>query len=171
MCIALHLLSTELRQVLDTLDSFSPAHQKCLRELQEICGARRKLPRSYTPHCLHRLNGTPGHDHCEPGGIFRWSNDFPGGTLFERMFPLDKVFSPEGTEVVYFSGVASFPCAIDQSNSSFAVLLGGNICNIQTFFPPSATISYAPNRQSFLSTGRPGYPAGYYGNISSITKA
>ena len=124
VCIALHPLSAELLQVLDTIDSFSPAHQKCLRELQEICGARRKLPRSYIPRCM---NDTPGHDNCGPGEIVWWDFYSTIRVGFRRMFPLDKVFSPEGTEVGYFPGVASFPCTIDQSNSSFAVLLGGNI--------------------------------------------
>ena len=124
VCIALHLYSAELPQVLDTLDSFSPTHQKCIRELQKTCGARKKLPRSYIPHCM---DDTRGHDNCGLGGIFQWRL-YRGGTVqFRRMFHLDEVFSSKGTEVGYFSGVASFSCAIDQSNSSFVVLLGGNI--------------------------------------------
>ena len=124
VCIALHLHSAEMLQVLDTLDSFSLAHRKCLHELHEICGARKRLPRSYIP-CIC-MDNTHGHGHCGPGEIFRWSDGLVGGTRFERMFPLDKVFSPEGTEVGYFFGVASFPYVINQRNSSFAVLLGGN---------------------------------------------
>ena len=31
------------------------------------------------------------------------------------MFPLDKVFSPEGTEVGYFSSVASFPALLTKA--------------------------------------------------------
>ena len=96
VCIALHLHSAELVQVLDALDPFSPAHQKCLRELQEICGARRMLPRSYIPRCM---DDTPGHDHCGPGEIFQWTIYPSGFVKFNGMFPLDKVFSPEGTEV------------------------------------------------------------------------
>ena len=96
VCIALHLLPAELLQVLDVLDSFSPAHQKCLRELQEICGARRRLPRSYVPRCM---DDTPGHDNCGPGEIFLWKLYGDGSVDFMRMFPLHKVFSPEGTEV------------------------------------------------------------------------
>ena len=125
VCITLHLLSAELLQVLDTLDFFSPAHQKCLRELQEICGARRKLPRSYIPRIC--MDDTPGHDNCGLGGIFQCRVSWLGSVRFRRMFHLDEVFSSKGTEVGYFSGVASFSCAIDQSNSSFVVLLGGNI--------------------------------------------
>ena len=87
-------LSAELLQVLDILDPFGPAHQKCLRELQEICSTRRTLPRSYIPRCM---DDTPGHDNCGSGRFFQWSL----GWLVEsrRMFPLNKVFSPEGTEV------------------------------------------------------------------------
>ena len=96
VCIALRLLSAELLQVLDGLDSFSPAHQKCLRELQEICGARRKLPESYIPRCM---DDTPGHDNCGPGEIFQWKLYWTSSVEPRRMFPLDQVFSPEGTEV------------------------------------------------------------------------
>ena len=95
--IASYLYSTELLQVLDTLDPFSPAHRECLHELQVVCGTRRNLPRSYIPRCM---DDTPGHDNCGPGEIFRWSFGFD--VEFRRMFPLHKVFSSEGTEVGVF---------------------------------------------------------------------
>ena len=113
MCIALHPLSAELLQALDTLDPFSPAHQKCLREVQEICDARRKLPRSYIPRCM---DDTPGHGNCGPGEIFRWSCFGSGLVGFDRMFSLDKVFSPEGTEVgSTFLAFPAFPALLTKA--------------------------------------------------------
>ena len=44
------------------------------------------------------MDNTPGHDRCGPGGIFRWTLS---GLFIEsrRIFPLRKVFSPEGEEM------------------------------------------------------------------------
>ena len=111
--IALHLHSAELLQVLDALDPVGPAHQKCLRELQEICGARRKLPRSYIPRCM---DDTPGNVNCGPGEIFWWSLNF--GVEFRRMFSLHNVFSPEGTEVGgTFLASPAFPALLTKATA------------------------------------------------------
>ena len=97
MCdISLYQLPAEFLQALHTLKPSTPAHQKCLGELRGVCCARRMLPRSYIPRiCMDR---TPGHDHCGLGEIFRWTLS---GLFVEsrRIFPLRKVFSPEGEEV------------------------------------------------------------------------
>ena len=109
VCVALYLFAAELVQVLDVLDSFNPAHRICLRELQEICGARRKLPRSYIPRIC--MDETRGHDHCGPGEIFQWSLYMDGSVEFRRIFSIHKGFFLEETEVGCFSGVAIFPYA------------------------------------------------------------